>query len=192
MGLFWGWFTQDMHLAVSLALVFELFWLDLIPAGTFIPPQAAAAAMGCLFLASYHGLHDPLMLCLPVLLSLPLAFIGTSLENLRREQQNRNYNALLKGARTPGSAFPAPRLVAHAAGRTFVENWLFLTVSLAVLNWVAGMLLPTWVRLAAGRELPMAALWLGASIGCVLSLRIRRAYAVLAVCLVAGVAIFFS
>gem|GEM_PF-4133623 len=90
-----------MQTSLAIGIFFELFWLDLFPAGTFIPPHAPAATLASLALASRLGSAEPRQVLLALLLGLPMAWLGARMDQVRREFENRNYNRILQDARKP-------------------------------------------------------------------------------------------
>lgn len=180
MGLLWGLLSGDMGLAVSISLFFELFWMDLIPAGTFIPPQMAAATLAALTLAEVHHLRAPSLAVLAILASLPLAWLGTRLEAVERERQNKSYNELLRSSRGGMNDFAPQVLVYRAILRMAAINWLFFLGSSLVLVWAAGALLPFVQKHVILLPVRWWHIWFGASLGGLLSIRFRPGYIFLA------------
>jgi len=78
--LFWGnWF-----LLLPPAIFYELFWLDIIPVGSIIPPSASFAFLLLLPLMHVFCLHTPELLALPLLATLCCAYALRHLEGRRR------------------------------------------------------------------------------------------------------------
>ncbi|MDC0335960.1 PTS sugar transporter subunit IIC, partial [Pseudodesulfovibrio sp.] len=100
-GLFWGVFTGDYTTSLYIAIFFELFWLDLIPVGTFIPPHLTAATFSALALTTFFGLEHPARIMGILFASMPLAWLGTKAESMLRDRERVSYNRLLKWARNP-------------------------------------------------------------------------------------------
>lgn len=169
-----------MELAISIALIFELLWLDLIPAGTFIPPNAAAATLGSLMVASVFDFSQPSELVFPILFCLPLAWIGSRVEQVLRGYQNRAYNRLQHWLRPGKQQLYAPEQLIHSA---FVQAFavqcvFFLFAGSLLVGGIEfllrqGFLMPPPVMFSWGL------LWVSASVGGVLALRLPRAYAVM-------------
>lgn len=178
-GFLWGLFTGDMATALCLAVFYELFWLDLFPAGTYMPPNALFP-MFCVF-----GLAETLpdtsvsVLFLPTILTLPLAFLGASLEKRCREWQVAGYNTVIRRFRTGGDI--------EAATRAAIRRALFQLFSLnfAAFFCVAWLVLLAFTGMAAWQGQPLSfaraswpLLWTFGAVGGVIALRIRRSYAV--------------
>lgn len=179
--------TGDMATAVSLAVFYELFWLDLFPAGTYLPPNALFPML-CVFTLA-ETLPDPgiATLFLPVILTLPLAFLGSCIEKLQREWQVAGYNRVILSLRSGGDiAKTATYSVSVSLAQLFTLNAVaFFTVTCLVL--LLSATLTSW----QGHPLTFShaswpLLWVIGSVGGVLGLRIRRNYIVF---LVGGICI---
>lgn len=188
-GFLWGLVGGEWATTLSIAIFFELFWLDAIPAGTYIPPHLAACTVACLALTSRFGLTQPAQVLVPLFLSMPLAWLGTHVEQALREWQNRNYSFILQWARHSGDPSAPPRLVLRAVAVTAVVSWLFFLACILILAVLADVLLDRFGTDLAGIRLTWAPLWITAGIGGLLSLRLRKAQALFAAG-AAGVMIF--
>ena len=169
---------------MSAGIFFELLWLDLFPAGTYIPPQALFSLTATLTVLSCLPDADMRTTSLIVAATLPLAYLGAWIEQLHRKRQNARYSQLLIWNREGNRAAFAPnRLTAAALTEIFLLNLsLFL---LCVLPLLAGLrLLQPW--LSGGPQPSWPMLWAGACAGAILALRVRRAYALAAISLVLG------
>lgn len=170
---------------MSAGIFFELLWLDLFPAGTYIPPQALFSLTATLTILACLPDADMRSTALIVVATLPLAYLGAWVEQLHRKRQNARYSQLLiwnRGGK--GSSFAPNRLTAGALIEIFLLNFsLFLLCVTPLLSglrllqpWFSGGLQPSW---------PM--LWAAACVGAILALRVRRAYALAGASLVLGV-----
>ena len=183
MGLVWGLFTGDLALALSVALCFELFWLDLIPAGTFITPNAAAATLAALALTRFFGFRTAPEAVFAILFCLPLAWIGARLEQLQRGWQNASYNRLLKGIRSSNPPEYAPAsLILGSMIQMAVVNFVFFCAALLALISLFGLITSLAPPRLPEGFMTWGHLWLAASLGGLLALRTVRAFSVLAVC----------
>lgn len=180
---------------MGVGVFFELFWLDAFPAGTYVPPHAMAGALMALALC---GLMSPApalgagqagLALAPMALGVGCAEAFRRLEMWQRQWQNRAYdklNARLERGEAPDSG----RLLAASATQLAGLNLAAFYAAA-----YAGVLLAP--RLGAKLSLlpgpgPVAGLaegasgwawghlWFVAAIGGVLSLRLARAYGVLA------------
>ena len=171
-----------MTLAISLAVFYELFWLDLFPAGTYMPPNALFPMLCVLTLSL--ALPDPniMTLFLPIVLTLPLASFGSYLEKRQREWQVASYNKLIL-------AFRAGNDLEKAAGRSTYTSLAQLFALNSITFWAIASLVvfaASFLTDHAGHPLvykdaSWPLLWAIGAVGGVLSLRIRRNYIIFAV-----------
>lgn len=177
----WGLLSGDLATAISISLFFELFWMDLIPAGTFIPPQMAASTLAALTLVEIYHLTAPPQAVLAIIACLPLAWLGTRIEAMERERQNRSYNELLRSSRGEMETFSPGALVRRSLVRMAVINWILFMVSSLTLVWLTGAALPLLQRHVVLLPVKWWHIWFGASLGGLLSIRFRSGYVLLAV-----------
>lgn len=180
-GFLWGILTGDMTVALPLAVFYELFWLDLFPAGTYLPPNGLFPMLTVVALAGTLPSPDISTLFLPVILTLPLAFLGSYLEKRQRKWQVAGYTRLLR-------AFRSGRDLEGPAGQAVAVSLL----QLFALNFAAFLCAATLVAAASeqfaawqGQPLTFAhatwpLLWIIGCVGGVMSLRIRRSYVIFA------------
>lgn len=174
-----------MQPALSAGIFFELLWLDLFPAGTFIPPHGLLSLSATLGVLACLPDADMRTTTLLLILTLPLAYLGAWVEQRYRKRQNLSYNSLIiwnrRGITHP---YTPDRLVFQALGEMFVLHFTVYMLGAAAL--LAGMrLAQPW--LAGGPQPGWPMLWIGASAGAILALRVRKAYALAAGSLVAGI-----
>ncbi|PKN40470.1 MAG: hypothetical protein CVU60_15890 [Deltaproteobacteria bacterium HGW-Deltaproteobacteria-18] len=170
---------------MSAGIFFELLWLDLFPAGTYIPPQALLSLIATLTILACLPDADMRSTVLVVIATLPLAYLGAWIDQLYRKRQNSSYNQLLTWNRKGNiNVFAPHRLTARALIEIFLLNFSVFALCLAPLlvglkaiqPWISGGPQPTWTML-----------WIAACAGAVLALRVRKAYALAAVSVVLGV-----
>lgn len=186
LGLLAGWLTGRWDVALPLAVLMELFWLDAIRMGVVVPPMASLAYLLLLPVAPSLAPHIPEQLPLPLLLCLALGHAGAWLE--RRERQRADalaeavetWNAGGKGGITPERAV-AFSLAAQAVSRFVLYLLCYACVYAVVV--VGG----AWGALPSVPALTWNALYGLGLMGAVLSLRTRRAYAVLVCGLAAAI-----
>jgi hypothetical protein len=169
---------------MSAGIFFELLWLDLFPAGTYIPPHALLSLTATLTLLSCLPDADMRVTALVVVATLPLAYLGAWVEQLHRKRQNAGYNQLLTWNRSGDmNVFAPDRLTARALGEIFAINFAVLFLCLIPLLAGVRMLQPL---LAGGMQPTWPMLWIGACAGAILALRVPRAYALAGAALVLG------
>ncbi len=188
-GVIWAAFTGEWAMTMKLALFFELFWLDLMYVGTYIPPFSAMSLLMCVLLVDYFNISEVQQLPLPLLLSLPWSLTGAAVERWMRQRQSMLYFTLVERGEAarqhcvPGRVFArcvlklmALQAVVFAGCYTITENF--------------GHLLVHWVSLPAFSWLNWGLVWtLGAAMGGFMALRTRRAYAVFTAA-IAGVLVY--
>jgi len=179
-GFLWGVFTGDYTTCLNIAIFFELFWLDLIPVGTFIPPHLTAVTFAALSLTTFFGLSHPASILGVILACMPLAWLGSKVEMWIRDQERAGYNRLLHWVRQPGNSTGPGVIILRSLTRTFIISWACFFVAVLVLKMVFDTLFTLYPGLLASVSIQWAHLWGAATLGGVMALRVKRAYAVLA------------
>lgn len=178
-GLFWGAFTGDYSTSFSIAIFFELFWLDLIPVGTFISPHLTAATFAALSITTILGLETPSRIMWIIFAAMPLAWLGTRMESLLREQEKVSYNKLLNWVRNPYKGNEPGVLIVRSLVRTFTFSFVGFYIALIGLFFIIKTMFATYPGIVGAIDVQWPHLWIAASIGGVVSLRLKRAYAIL-------------
>lgn len=178
-GLFWSLFYHDSATSLHIAIFFELFWLDLIPVGTFIPPHLTAATFAALALTTFFGFDDPARIMVILFASMPLAWIGTRIEGLLREREKDSYNQLLNWARNPLSPNLPTVLVLRSLLRSFLAAGVSFFIAVMILRYIIGGLLELYPGVFASMDVTWAYLWIAATLGGLMALRVKRAYVIL-------------
>lgn len=179
-GFFWGMATGEYTTSLYIAIFFELFWLDLIPAGTYIPPHLTAATFAALTLTTWFGLSDPGRIMLVLFASMPLAWLGTKVEGWLRDREQTGYNVLLNWARNPESPNLPGRLVLRALGRAVLMEWVTFLLAIIVLKQSFQLLFTMYPDFFKSIEVTWTHLWMAATLGGIMALRLKRAYVILA------------
>jgi len=185
-GLFWGAFSGDYTTSLYIAIFFELFWLDLIPVGTYIPPHLTAATFSALALTTYFGLENPAQIMGFLFASMPLAWLGTKIEGFLREQEQGSYNKLLNWARNPESGNLPGALILRSSIRTFILSWITFFLAIIILKFVFQTLFDLYPGLLTSVDVKWTHLWVAATLGGVMALRLKRAYVILGI----GISLF--
>ncbi|MDL2316105.1 hypothetical protein LJC59_03375 [Desulfovibrio sp. OttesenSCG-928-A18] len=185
-GLAWWLITGDYAPALPLALFFEIFWLDLFFIGGYIPPMAAFPYLLFLALAGSFGWNDPTSMAFPLVMLLPFAYLVPYHEARQRDLQKNASSKLLAAAQgeSPLNSLP---------GRMLVVSSLQILVGGAVLFIAAYYLLYALFSLAvfneSAKHIPLNVNWTvlygAAAIGALLALRIRKAFLVFGMCVLA-------
>ncbi len=170
---FWALFTGSWETSLSIAVFFELFWLDIIPVGTFIPPVGLYSTFASLCIVHILGLHHPVDIAFVMVMTIPFASLCAWIDAKQRLLQNRSFNLLVISTR-PGNAdrFMPERLIRAGLVRSFIFQSVFSLVSLYILFVILSFVLP-YVHHYSWFSWPV--LWLSSSLGGLLSLRFRHA-----------------
>ncbi len=172
-GAIWGTITGQPELGLKIGFFFELLWLDLFPAGTFIPPQSIFSVFSSVLLVHLLLLSTPSEIFLVMMSTIPFAFMGAWLENRQREWQNKNYNLLLRWASKKQTHAGPKKMIGISLLQQLALNTTFGGVGLYVLYLFWNTLSP---HIPQNTFLSWPVAWLLAGIGGMMALRIRRAY----------------
>lgn len=180
-GLLYGIIINDFSAVLPLAIFFELFWLDLFPIGGYLPPNALFPYLMMLAICAFFSWDvaptgiSPGQLVVPLVLSLPFAYISPLLEAWLRKQRVPWNSQVIKKARAEGPMGPIAGSVIWQSIGLSVALELFLWIASTVILGGAIFLIFRW-RLVPHMDIDWWPIYLVASVGGVLSLRIRRAY----------------
>ena len=181
LGFVWGLLTGDWAASLGVSLFFELLWLDIFPAGTIIPPHSLAPTLASLATMQHFSATKPALAAVVMLVSLPLGRIFAQLERYHRQFENDSYNRLVRWAKTPNGSLGPASLTRRSVLFMIPGNAVAFAAALAILMVITSLLLPRFESLLEAIPLKWPHLWVVASIGALLSLRHRPAYAVLLV-----------
>jgi len=180
-GLIYGAVFGDIPTCMNIAIFFELFWLDLFPAGTFIPPNQAAATLATLTLARCFGLTQAPGVLAAAVMSLPLALIFARLEAFHRRFETSAQAKAMDAAARKGRVVSPGRLILRSLTDMAIINGVCFSLALAGLIAAGNLLFAMIGPLLEHQSKSFAYLWILGSLGGVLSLRHRPAYMVLSV-----------
>mgnify|MGYP001394872825 CR=1 FL=1 len=170
----------DLGATLKLCLFYELFWLDGIPAGTHIPPNAVASTLAGLSLMHVFHLTSPAEALFVAATTAILARLFAALEGAQRVMENILLSRYKAASERSLASFSPGRLIRRACLDMAVLNGAAFSVALAGLIAIYYGLLPAvWPYLSSSRA-TWSHLWILGSLGGVLSLRYRPAYVTLA------------
>ncbi|WP_231895557.1 hypothetical protein [Halodesulfovibrio spirochaetisodalis] len=178
-GFFWAVITGEWELALPAAIFFELFWLDLFPVGTYIPPNGAAALVATLATASFFSLEFPSQLVVPMVLAMPAALLSPYLEQTLRQRHNAHHNRLLALANPESHSDEqhfVDKVITKALLQTLCVNFIFFFLYLLVLISTISFAYEIYGGIIECSGVSWSYLWFFAALGGVLSLRVRHAY----------------
>lgn len=182
-GFIWWLCTGQYSPALPLALFFELFWLDLFHIGGYIPPMGAFPYLLLLLLSSRFAWSTPAAFTFPLAMLLPLAYLLPYAESRQRDYQKNASSLLIRQARrnVPLGALPAQQITISIVQQLVIALSLFIAAT-AVCYAVFSieMLEEKTGGIVLNVDWPV--LYAIAAIGCLLSLRIKRAYIVFSLC----------
>ncbi|MHC1701358.1 MAG: PTS sugar transporter subunit IIC [Humidesulfovibrio sp.] len=175
-GLCWGLVFGNLTSSLYIAIFYELLWLDFIPVGTFIPPHMTAAAFTGLALATYFGLDSPPLVFAALVCGLPMAWLGARLDRNLRDRLNRSYSAVLHWVRRPAGEDVPGRLIRRTLLGKLILSWLFFLTGAGVLAMLLDFVLNQYGGFLLDSDLSWNQFLIAASLGGLLSLRLRSLY----------------
>lgn len=179
MAFFWGLITGDWTQSLGVGIFFELLWLDIFPAGTIIPPNSLAPAISSLCVMHVLGISTPAMAVVILLGSLLLGRLFAQLERYHRQYMNEGFNKLMLWTKHPERPKGPVALTRSSVIAMVLVNAVAFALAVTGLLALMHVILPLVSPSLAGLPLTWTHLWVVGSIGAVLSLRHRPAYAVL-------------
>ncbi len=174
MGLIVGICFGNWNVVLGIAIFFELFWMDKIHAGTYIPPHKMFATCISILLAFHLDLHRAEQILPIIFLVIPLALLAVRLESWQRIFQNQSYDKLLSWSRSCIDEFHPTILIKKSLLQIVCMNSLFFFCSFLILGYVYLYIKPFWPLTLKG--FTWNHLWIFALIGAILSLRKIRLY----------------
>lgn len=186
LGFAWWLCTGEYAPALPLALFFELFWLDLFHIGGYIPPMGAFPYLLLLFLSNRFAWTTPAAFAFPLAAMLPLAYILPYVESRQRDYQKSASSLLLRQARRNGplGALPARRIAVSIVQQLAIASLLFITAAVTS-QTIFSLDVVEKKTVFIPLDVDWSVLYAIAAIGSLLSLRIKRAYVVFALCMTA-------
>jgi len=156
------------------AIFFELLWIDLIPAGTFIPPNAVFCLVATTALIFYFQLESIEQIFFQMLLTIPGAYILALFEGWHRVRQNKSYNIVLHQSRDKFESFQPEKMIFKSMAGSLGINFLAACVGLYLLTLIHPLIniLPQPDQ----DILKWPHLLMIAGISAIAALRIKRAY----------------
>ena len=183
-GLVWWTCGGEFVPTLPLAIFFELFWIDLIPVGGYIPPMPCFPYVLLLSFSGVFGWADAQSIAFPLLVCLPLAYVIPLLEAYQRGRQKGAYHTLLKHVRDGERTATLP-------------GKLVIVSSAQILLFTYGAFLVVWGSLFVFFSLPLVqriiffpfvidwpVFYVVAATGSLLALRIKRAYVLFIFCVI--------
>lgn len=114
-------------------------------------------------------------------MSMPLAWVGAKLEFILREQEKGSYNSLLNWSRNPKNQNVPSILVARAIGRKLIFSFSTFYLCLLVLMFTFQAFISLFPGFLLSIDITWAHLWIAATLGGLMALRLKRVYVVLGI-----------
>ncbi|MFP4237400.1 MAG: PTS sugar transporter subunit IIC [Desulfonatronovibrio sp.] len=172
-GFFIALLTGEVFPVMYIAAFFELLWIDIIPAGTFIPPNAIFCVVATVILVEIFAL-EPASQIFPVMVAtIPLAFLSSWLEGTQRTAQNRNYNIILQQSRKTGDNYRPGAMIKASVLHLLLIYLVLGTTGIYTLVLLLNII---HVYLPVNNDLSWSHLLLTASLSALAALRIKKAY----------------
>ncbi len=111
--------------------------------------------------------------------SMPLAWLGTQIEMMIREQEQGSYNRLLNWARNPDAVNLPGTLIMKSMARTFILLGLSFFIAILIIKQCLQLFFSLYPGFLVSIDITWAHLWVAATLGGLMALRVKRAYAVL-------------
>lgn len=170
-----GWATGFWDLALPLGITVELLWLDAVAMGNIIQPFSGLTFL-LLFPICYQlTWTQPGVLLLPLLMSMMAGYIGAYAEMRYRIRCNRLLE-FVPGAQDEDASVTPERLCLLGLAGRIAWHFLLYVICYAVICFVVSSLLYYGIYPVL-TVLDWPLVFALATIGAVLSLRNRRAYA---------------
>ncbi|WP_291318646.1 PTS sugar transporter subunit IIC [Desulfonatronospira sp.] len=164
--------TGEVFTALLIAVFFELLWLDLIPAGTFIPPNSIFCVTSTVILCAHFQLEHTGMILLLMLLSIPGAYILSRIEGWYRIRQNKKYNLILRQSRDRFSIYSPGKMILQSLAGSFGVNLVSACLGIYLLAVVYPHLSGVF---QFQRELDWSVILIAASFSALAGLRVKKA-----------------
>lgn len=173
MGFFLSLFTGDIFPVMYVAVFFELLWVDIIPAGTFIPPNAIFCVVATICLMEIFGLTHTSQILATMIMTIPIAFLSSWLEGIERTGQNKNYNVILQQTRKAPARYRPDLMIRTSVLRSF---FIYLITGLLGIYLLMGIFSRIHIYIPLENVIQWPHLLLIASVSALAALRIKKAY----------------
>ncbi len=171
-----GVVTGQWHLVIPLGIVFELLWLDSIPLGSVVSPQASFSFLLLLPIALRYQWPSPSPYMLPLIFAGACAYLGAWCERALRLRQNRYLETLKHWCvQTSHEGNLPERLVAANIFQRFLLQFACFVPASLFIQYGTEALLRHDLLLQV-RLLTWPVLYAVCTTGAIFVLRIRHAY----------------
>ena len=128
-GFIWSLWTGDLSTGLALGVFFELFGLDYLAAGSYLPPNPLFPLLVSLLWVGQTAINEPSYVAAFAVWSCPLAYLGAYMEQQQRRWQSRGYTELLEARHSvAGLEKVAERRILLAMGQLFAASFALFIV----------------------------------------------------------------
>lgn len=189
-GFIWSLWTGDLSTGLALGVFFELFGLDYLAAGSYLPPNPLFPLLVSLLWVGQTAINEPSYVAAFAVWSCPLAYLGAYMEQQQRRWQSRGYTELLEARHSvAGLEKVAERRILLAMGQLFAASFALFIVGGSFWYAVYAALVKGIGRLPGLPDPPWLMLACLSSVGAFLALRTRRSFITFGV-LSTGIAVY--
>ncbi|MDQ7032684.1 MAG: hypothetical protein Q9M37_08245 [Desulfonauticus sp.] len=182
----WTFFVQYNPVFIKIGIFFELFWLDLLPVGTFIPPNSLVATLLCLELVTLFKVSNITHIVAIIVLSNIFSYIWSWIEIKSRQNNNLVFNNVLKRLKFNLSV-DMSKIIFVSLLKMFIINFTIFYFVSFIIKFSYIYLFPF---ISEKRFFDWNLLFLLATIGAILSLRLDKLYKALFLGLM-GLSVFY-
>lgn len=172
-GLIIALVTGEIFPVIYIAVFFELLWIDIIPAGTFIPPNALFCVIATMCIVHIFTLTHTSQIFPVMVMTIPLAFFFSWVESLQRTAQNKNYNIILQQSRRMPPKYTPGAMIKKSVLQMFLLNLTAGIAGIYILVFVTGL---AYYHLTPSDFLSWPLLLMFASVSALAALRVKKAY----------------
>ena len=174
--------TADWSLTLSLGIITELCWLDVIELGSVVPPYAGLSFLLAYPLCRHFALHNAGQVFLPLLFSLFAACLAARCERYHRSVLNGAIAPVTKACFGGRGVSPGKAVVMSGLRRATEQAFIYIVSYILIAAGLSVLMEQDAFPVLDGMTWPV--LYTMALLGALLSLRTRQACVVLAGALV--------
>ena len=171
-----GLAVDQWEIGLPLGILFELFWLDVLPLGSVVPPYGTLSFLLLFPVALLYGWRQPDTLLLPIVFSMLCASGASRLEQYQRELLNGVSDRVQRWCTGAGGMPPARAILCGVLIRAGAQYGLYMLCFL-MLTALGPLLARTGAQWFPSAR--WAVFYAAALTGSVLGLRIRGTYVIL-------------
>ncbi|WP_234970926.1 PTS sugar transporter subunit IIC [Desulfonauticus submarinus] len=175
LSFFWSLVFKDNLPYLNIGIFFELFWLDLFPVGTFVPPQHIVSTIISLFIVYTFKVKSLNHILFIIIMANLFSYFWDWFEVKTRQWNNYIYNKILKSLKLR-SEINMSNIILSSIGKMFIMNFIIFFVvlifSFYIYEYISFYIPQTKI-------LTWNVLFIISLVGAVLGLRLQKLYIVL-------------